>query len=47
MGMFIPSEAPDKDAAYQFVNYILQPEVSAKCFDYIGTTAPIKQQMSL
>lgn len=36
MGMFIPSEAPDKDAAYQFVNYILQPEVSAKCFDYIG-----------
>ena len=36
MDMFIPSEAPDKDAAYQFVNYILQPEVSAKCFDYIG-----------
>lgn len=36
MGMFIPSEAPAKDAAYQFVNYILQPEVSAKCFDYIG-----------
>ena len=36
MGMFIPSEAPNKDAAYQFVNYILQPEVSAKCFDYIG-----------
>ena len=36
MGMFIPGEAPDKDAAYQFVNYILQPEVSAKCFDYIG-----------
>ena len=36
MGMFIPSEAPDKDAAYQFVNYILEPEVSAQCFDYIG-----------
>ena len=36
MGMFIPSDAPDTDAAYQFVNYILQPEVSAKCFDYIG-----------
>ena len=36
MGMFIPIDAPDKDAAYQFVNYILQPEVSAKCFDYIG-----------
>ena len=36
MGMFIPSDAPDKDAAYLFVNYILQPEVSAKCFDYIG-----------
>lgn len=36
MGMFIPSEAPDKEAAYEFVNYILQPEVAAQCFEYIG-----------
>ena len=36
MGMFIPSEAPDKDEAYQFMDYILQPENAAKCFDYIG-----------
>lgn len=36
MGMFIPSAAPNKDAAYEFVDYILQPENAAKCFDYIG-----------
>ena len=36
MGMFIPSEAPDKDAAYSFMDYIMQPEVAAKCTDYIG-----------
>ena len=29
MGMFIPSEAPDKDAAYSFMDYIMQPEVAA------------------
>ena len=36
MGMFIPSEAPDKDAAYSFMDYIMQPAVAAKCTDYIG-----------
>ena len=36
MGMFIPSEAPDKNAAYSFMDYIMQPEVAAKCTDYIG-----------
>ena len=36
IGMFIPSQAPDNDEAYQFVDYILQPENAAKCFDYIG-----------
>ena len=36
MGMFIPSEAPDKDAAYSFMDYIMQPEVAAKCTEYIG-----------
>lgn len=36
MGMFIASDAPNKDAAYQFVDYILQPEIAAQCFDYMG-----------
>ena len=36
MGMFIPSAAPNAEAAYQFVDYILRPEIAAECFDYIG-----------
>lgn len=36
MGMFMPSQAPHSDAAQKFINYILEPEVSAKCFEYIG-----------
>lgn len=36
MNMFIPSNAPSKDAAYAFVDYILRPEIAAQCFDYIG-----------
>lgn len=36
MGMFIPSEAPNKEAAYQFMDYILQPEIAAQCTDFIG-----------
>ena len=36
MGMFIPSAAPNKDAAYQFMDYILQPEIAAQCTDFIG-----------
>ena len=36
MGMFIPSKAPHSDAAYKFMEYILDPEVSAQCFEYIG-----------
>ncbi|MCR5089531.1 MAG: spermidine/putrescine ABC transporter substrate-binding protein [Oscillospiraceae bacterium] len=36
MGMFIPSEAPNADAAYAFIDYILRPEVSARCFEYLG-----------
>lgn len=34
--MFIPSQAPNKEAAYQFMNYILDKEVAAECFNYIG-----------
>lgn len=36
MAGFIPSDAPNADAAYAFIDYILEPEVSAKCFEYIG-----------
>lgn len=36
MAMFIPSQAPHSEAAAAFIDYILQPEVSAKCFEYIG-----------
>lgn len=36
MAMFIPSQAPNTEAAHQFINYILQPEVSAKSFEYLG-----------
>lgn len=36
MGMFIPSKAPNSDAAHQFIEYILDPEVAAECFEYIG-----------
>ncbi len=36
MAMFIPSAAPNADAAYQFIDYILRPEISAQCFEYMG-----------
>lgn len=42
MGAFIPSEAPNKEAANQFLNYILEPENAAKCMDYIGYYNTIK-----
>lgn len=35
-GMFIPSAAPNSEAAYKFIDYILRPEVSAKCYEYLG-----------
>lgn len=36
MAGFIPSKAPNSEAANAFLNYILQPEVSARCVEYIG-----------
>ena len=36
MAGFVPSEAPNSEVAFEFLNYILEPEVSAQCFDYIG-----------
>ena len=36
MAQFIPSNAPNPDAAYAFIDYILRPEISAKCYEFIG-----------
>ena len=36
MGSFIPSDAPNKEAAYQFMDYLLKPEIAAQCTNYIG-----------
>ena len=36
MAAFIPSQAPNADAAYAFLDYINIPENAAKCFEYIG-----------
>ncbi len=43
MAGFIPSKAPNADAAHKFLDYLLQPEVAAQCFEWLGyycTTAP-------
>lgn len=36
MAGFIPSDAPNADAAYAFLDYINRPENAAKCFEYTG-----------
>lgn len=36
MAGFIPSNAPNPDAAHAFIDYINRPENAAKCFEYIG-----------
>jgi len=36
MAQFIPVNAPHADEAYEFINYILRPEVSKDCFEYMG-----------
>lgn len=36
LGGFIPSDAPNADAAYAFIDYINRPENAAKCFEYVG-----------
>ncbi len=36
MGMFVPSQAPNGEAAQEFINYILTPEIAAQCIQYIG-----------
>ena len=49
MCMFIPSKAPNAKLANLFINYILDSEVSAKCFEYLqyySTTKTAEQYMS-
>lgn len=36
MAAFIPSQAPNAEAAYAFLDYINQPENAAKCYEYVG-----------
>lgn len=36
MGTFVPSKAPNPDAAYAFIDYVLRPEIAAQCFEYMG-----------
>ncbi len=33
--MAMPKDAPDPEAGYAFMNYLLQPEVIAKCSDFV------------
>jgi spermidine/putrescine-binding protein len=33
---FVPSNAPNADAAYAFLNFILDPRRGARCFEYSG-----------
>ena len=49
MANFIPSKAPHPDAAHQFIDYILEPETAAKCFEFLGyycTTKAAEQYIS-
>jgi len=36
MGCFVPSKAPNAEAAHKFLSYILEPERAAQCFEYLG-----------
>jgi spermidine/putrescine-binding protein len=36
MAAFIPLNAPNPDAAYAFLDYIMDPQRGASCFEYLG-----------
>ena len=36
MACFIPSQAPNAEAAHKFMDYINEPENAARCYEYIG-----------
>lgn len=46
MAGFIPSNAPNANAAHAFLNYILQPEIAAKCFAHIGYVCTNKEAVA-
>lgn len=43
MAGFIPSNAPNADMAHTFLDYILEPETAAKCFEHIGYVCTNKE----
>ena len=47
MGTFVPSKAPHPEAAHAFIDYVLRPEVSAQCFEYMGYYCTNKAAESL
>lgn len=47
IGCFVPSKAPNADAAHAFLDYMLRPEVSAQCFEYMGYYCTNKAAESL
>lgn len=47
MAQFIPIKAPNAEAAYRFIDYILRPEISAQCFEYMGYYCTNKEADSL
>ena len=49
MASFIPSNAPNADAAHKFLEYILEPERAAQCFEWLGyycTTLPANEYIA-
>lgn len=36
MAAFVPSKAPNSEAANKFLEYILRPEIGAACIEYLG-----------
>ncbi|NLY07825.1 MAG: spermidine/putrescine ABC transporter substrate-binding protein [Spirochaetales bacterium] len=47
MDFFIPVKAPHSDAAHKFIEYILKPDVSAQCFNFLGYYCTTKAADSL
>jgi len=43
----IPANAEHKDAAHQFINFMLRPEIAARTVDYIGYATPNKDALEL
>ncbi len=47
MAQFIPVNAPHADAAHAFIDYILRPEVSKGCFEWLGYYSTNKEADAL